>query len=657
MKTATKKKAPVERGPVSIVSNPDYEAPVKGSIHCFGCERDKVKAYIPCGMPGRGGICPECAAEARKLFEQKTYTLQDACCFFCSKEHVPVIKLSMTAFDGICEECAKQSDLLLNKQEEVKQPPLTYEQYLIEDEPQGPPYKWNEHDVCVNATEVDVYKDKNFLCKIEYAFDSIKCKWAIGGRFWIKGSMVGCGGPSHAACRTGKTFETEDEAILYKLNDAREHFVKKLKHPNGKSTLPVVKAIDAYIDNLYQRKNMESTTKCANEVDSAQAPRLWLDFMAGEQWLKIWIIEGCDTHRFKYSISCKVRNLEESIVFESKFKFINKEFAQQGAINDLFDIGHSKGKGKTNTARALNYFGNEMFTALVKYLQDSTHVIGGEQPEPDTQATKTTIEVQGDPEYQWEEEHLTNGIFCTNPSKIELFNETGNYYIVYYAYHKEFGYVWARHLGLQGYIEAQSAKVRIFQNGRTSNLKCNTVKDIIRDATIDCTEWLDWYKVNRDMPADDVERLAARCNEIRSLYGIEAITAEEQEYKSIRTEIKEFREKEKAEAQPTKQKSTRTSLQPANFTMMPKEEPAPIVKQVDGLQQVVMFDEPEVKSKKNPDTDLFGYVAKDKTDRQRFRRKRDQLIQKLKELPTAECFALIRALNANFTPPQSLKAE
>ncbi len=79
-----------------------------------------------------------------------------------------------------------------------------------------------------------------------------------------------------------------------------------------------------------------------------------------------------------------------------------------------------------------------------------------------------------------------------------------------------------------------------------------------------------------------------------------------------------------------------------------------VVKEVDGLQQVVMFDVPEQKQKPNPDAELHGYIAKNKGDRQRFKRKATQLIDKLNALPPLERNALIRAVNSKFTPPQIL---
>lgn len=78
------------------------------------------------------------------------------------------------------------------------------------------------------------------------------------------------------------------------------------------------------------------------------------------------------------------------------------------------------------------------------------------------------------------------------------------------------------------------------------------------------------------------------------------------------------------------------------------------IRQVDGLQQIELPLEVETKQVQpthNPDAHLFGYIATDKTDRQRFGRKMNALLDKLKELPAAERNALIKAVNAKFPPP------
>lgn len=80
-------------------------------------------------------------------------------------------------------------------------------------------------------------------------------------------------------------------------------------------------------------------------------------------------------------------------------------------------------------------------------------------------------------------------------------------------------------------------------------------------------------------------------------------------------------------------------------------EDKPVVKEVDGLQQIQLFEDTQVKTRRDPDADLFGYKAKDKTDRQRFKRKLAQLQSKLQGLSVLERTALIRGLNAKFTPP------
>lgn len=94
-----------------------------------------------------------------------------------------------------------------------------------------------------------------------------------------------------------------------------------------------------------------------------------------------------------------------------------------------------------------------------------------------------------------------------------------------------------------------------------------------------------------------------------------------------------------------------------NENTKPSTEEKIVVKKVDGLDQIQIFELPEVKQPRNPDAELFGYIAKNKIDRQRFKRKATQLIEKLKELPALERNALLRALNSKFTPPNFNKCK
>lgn len=88
---------------------------------------------------------------------------------------------------------------------------------------------------------------------------------------------------------------------------------------------------------------------------------------------------------------------------------------------------------------------------------------------------------------------------------------------------------------------------------------------------------------------------------------------------------------------------------------LPATTPQPLkISQVDGLQQIELPLEVEtiqVKPTHNPDAHLYGYIATDKTDRQRMGRKIDALIEKLNGLQVAERNALIKAVNAKFPPP------
>lgn len=67
----------------------------------------------------------------------------------------------------------------------------------------------------------------------------------------------------------------------------------------------------------------------------------------------------------------------------------------------------------------------------------------------------------------------------------------------------------------------------------------------------------------------------------------------------------------------------------------------PVVEEVQGLQQLAMFSKekaPKVYANK------YGYQGKDKTDRQRVKRKIDALVKKIKELPAEEQAAIISAV-------------
>ena len=76
---------------------------------------------------------------------------------------------------------------------------------------------------------------------------------------------------------------------------------------------------------------------------------------------------------------------------------------------------------------------------------------------------------------------------------------------------------------------------------------------------------------------------------------------------------------------------------------------------VDGHQQIVLFDVPATKPKQNPDAALFGYVAKNRTERQAFKRKLERTKNWLDELPADQRAAILKAIAAYTPPPQAVE--
>src|SRR5688572_10482095 len=85
---------------LSIVSAPDYEPESKGKTYCYSCDQDKNKVYMPCGMPGRAGICSECSSATDKFHNSKSAYLYVVVgdCYFCMKD-ASVIPLLFSASD------------------------------------------------------------------------------------------------------------------------------------------------------------------------------------------------------------------------------------------------------------------------------------------------------------------------------------------------------------------------------------------------------------------------------------------------------------------------------------------------------------------------------------------------------------------------------
>lgn len=82
------------------------------------------------------------------------------------------------------------------------------------------------------------------------------------------------------------------------------------------------------------------------------------------------------------------------------------------------------------------------------------------------------------------------------------------------------------------------------------------------------------------------------------------------------------------------------------------EEPEPIKTElVDGHQQIVLFDVPATEKKADPNAALFGYVAKNRTERQAFKRKLQRTTDWLDGLPADQRAAILKAIAA-YTPPR-----
>lgn len=74
----------------------------------------------------------------------------------------------------------------------------------------------------------------------------------------------------------------------------------------------------------------------------------------------------------------------------------------------------------------------------------------------------------------------------------------------------------------------------------------------------------------------------------------------------------------------------------------------PIIEKVDGLDQLALFDRNKPVRKNQEDPELYGFVGKDRMDRQRFKRKVQRTKQWLAGLPTAEREAILLAINSIF---------
>ena len=100
------KKQPKEKAPASIVSAPDYEAPPKGAILCLHCNTHQERAFVPCGMPFRAGICEKCSEQIQEKFKIPQL-IAPGSCFSCNKEDTPIMWLKgIATYDGICQECS-----------------------------------------------------------------------------------------------------------------------------------------------------------------------------------------------------------------------------------------------------------------------------------------------------------------------------------------------------------------------------------------------------------------------------------------------------------------------------------------------------------------------------------------------------------------------
>jgi len=232
--------------------------------------------------------------------------------------------------------------------------------------------------------------------------------------------------------------------------------------------------------------------------------------------------------------------------------------------------------------------------------------------------------------YKWQTEMVWHPVFnrhvegknleCINPDYIEVTNRNGCMYGAFYAYHKDHGWLFNQKMKFKDSGSVIEPKVRT--RSKVENV-VETLTQLIMIITDDCLEWADWHFVQKaSLTKKEVSDIQFDCIELRNNYlktnNVSHVSNESTQVVSIGKHTPEDK---------------------------------PVVKEVDGLQQIQLFEDTQVKTRRDPDADLFGYKAKDKTDRQRFKRKLAQLQSKLEGLSVLERTALIRGLNAKFTPP------
>ena len=249
----------------------------------------------------------------------------------------------------------------------------------------------------------------------------------------------------------------------------------------------------------------------------------------------------------------------------------------------------------------------------------SNYVAEQENTKPSTIATKEPNK------YRWVE-----GI-CANPATFIIYNADKVCLTVCIAYNKsEKAWFVDSHQKFIDSIQLRKLEVALGKVGGYANFE-----DALYSEVQNLLEWTLWQVENKGLQQEIFERVITQCNKI-----LEARLENE-------TAVENFLNKEQSKSTPhTEEEMVEMEI--------PNSKPQPeklITKKVDGLEQIQIFDLPEVKQPRNPDAELFGYIAKNKIDRQRFKRKATQLIEKLKELPALERNALIRALNSKFTPP------
>lgn len=313
MKTTRKKPSRFQGGgnqPASIVSNPDTEPVQKGKIFCYKCDTKRDKAYVPCGFPARTGVCDVCIKEMyAEMWNPNnqgkpplgTYmTRIGGTCFSCNKpkEAAEMIKLNMTAFEGICMDCIKvaYNALFPNQPYYLDEKPkglsIKEKAAKLNEYNPGPPFVWNEHGVCTNPYEIIVYSDAKFYCEISYAFDDDTNLWYHAYHFDYRGSMTGCtsGGSGVWSPRHGdkigsyKGYKFEQEAIIQALKDNLPNFKKN--HPSGTSSAKVLKAIQ-YLISMYQveldqvkaaaRTEKKKATAKSRKNKASRKEYLWSD--------------------------------------------------------------------------------------------------------------------------------------------------------------------------------------------------------------------------------------------------------------------------------------------------------------------------------------------------------------------------------------------